>query len=819
MSRQFHLTVSRAMIAAAIAMLGLAPFAAANDWDNGSGDAEWSNPVNWSGNIEPNSGTSAIFPAGFPGPGGATTVKLGIGEQAFLVGFGDNYSLANPFSFWDTSTLTLASGVINASAGKSANIYVRVDNSNGLTKNGAGSVSLWRTNTIEGTVAVDAGTLGIRANTTSCNYGLIANAAGSTGVVTVDGAGAFTPVWSISGTLFAGGLVFGDGAGTLNILGGGRVECIYTLLGGSSGSSSTINISGMGSALTTNDDLEMPYSAGTTTVVNITGGTVTCHGISGGQGDSTVILDGGTLDTQGFSIGGVTRGQYQITNLSFRSGTLKNVSQINGGAGLTKTTAGTLTLEGANTYTGDTTVSEGTLKLSGDGSFASSPIIALDDGTTLDVADVTSGANFNGTSFALASGQTLTGSGTVIGAMGVGAGSSITVGPSESLTLADDAQIDAGSVDVAGGSLSAPNIIDNGTLTISAGTIDTGVLSAGNDGTLTGGAGTGSIFLSGGSVSADAVLLGSTTGGSGDMTVSGSGDLTTTRLAGNDFIVNGGTVTVLDEPVDPPDPVLDRSMVAGYVRDGALSVNAGMVTTPNIKLGVTAGKTGTYTQGGGTVNAGVFGLGNDGTLGGGAGVGSATINGGTLEAGSLLVGSSAGGIGTFKWRSATPSAQTLDMVGAATLAVELAGLTPGIDYGELQIGGNATLTGTLDISLTDEFYPPLGQSFVIMTFGSRSGTFDTVTGTDAGPGRVFRVDYNPTDVTLVVVPLPGDMNCDETFDELDVEPFVLALTDFGAYEQQYSTCDALAGDFNADSELNGMDIDAFVDCLVNGGCE
>ncbi len=63
------------------------------------------------------------------------------------------------------------------------------------------------------------------------------------------------------------------------------------------------------------------------------------------------------------------------------------------------------------------------------------------------------------------------------------------------------------------------------------------------------------------------------------------------------------------------------------------------------------------------------------------------------------------------------------------------------------------------------------------------------------------------------------MNCDGAFDELDVGAFVLALADPGAYEQQYSTCDALAGDFNGDLELNGMDIDPFVNCLVSGACQ
>ena len=49
-----------------------------------SGDARWSNAVNWSGNIEPYPGTSANFLAGFPN--GDWNIIMGVGEAAFLVG-------------------------------------------------------------------------------------------------------------------------------------------------------------------------------------------------------------------------------------------------------------------------------------------------------------------------------------------------------------------------------------------------------------------------------------------------------------------------------------------------------------------------------------------------------------------------------------------------------------------------------------------------------------------------------------------------------------------------------------------------------------
>jgi autotransporter-associated beta strand protein/T5SS/PEP-CTERM-associated repeat protein len=753
---------------AAIAVLAATPYAAANDWDNGSGDAAWSNPINWSGNIEPNSGTSALFPAGFPN--GDTNIILSPGEAAVLLSVGDNYTFRNFIPTLDDATLTLADGVVHVVGGKTATIHVRLFSNNRLSKIGAGAASLLRATTTDGDVHVDVGTLNIRS-TLSCLGGSIAEVPGSIAVVTVDGPGAR---WILPGAPFGGLLSFGAGTGTLNIAGGGQVQVSYALLGDSAGSAATVNVSGTGSALSTFYNIYLG-SGGATSVLNVTGGTVSVdENIEGGNGLSTLTLDGGTLDMTNdlcSSCRRVGSADFPITNLNFRGGTLRNVSEINGGAGLTKTTAGTLILEGANTYTGPTTVSAGTLKLSGSGSFASSPIISLAEGTTLDVAEVSSGLNFNGTSFSLAAGQTLVGSGNVNGPMGVGAGSSITIGASESLTLSNDADIDAGTVSVEGGSLTAPNIVNNGTLNITAGAITTpGVLGAGNDGTLDGGAGAGSVSISGGSVSARAVLLGSAVGGTGDLTVSGAGELTTNKLAANALTVDGGTVTVLDEPVDPPDPVLDRSMVAGYVRDGALALNAGTITTPNIKLGITAGMTGTYTQ-----------------------------TGGTLSAGSIALGDTAGGIGEFRWSGGALNAQSLDMTGPATLGVSLAGDTLGSGYAQLQVSGNAALAGTLEIARTDGFEPSVEQSFIIMTYSSHTGTFENVTGLSAGPGLVFQVQYNPGDVTLVVTPAaPGDCDADGDVDPDDYVDFVVCLNGPGGGTGSGCECTDFDGDGDAD---------------------
>jgi autotransporter-associated beta strand protein len=78
------------------------------------------------------------------------------------------------------------------------------------------------------------------------------------------------------------------------------------------------------------------------------------------------------------------------------------------GRGITKTGAGTLTLAGANTYSGTTTVTAGSLILGSSGSVASSSVLDVASGATLNVSAVSGG-------FVVGTNQTLRGSGSVVG--------------------------------------------------------------------------------------------------------------------------------------------------------------------------------------------------------------------------------------------------------------------------------------------------------------------------------------------------------------------------------------------------------------------
>ncbi len=62
--------------------------------------------------------------------------------------------------------------------------------------------------------------------------------------------------------------------------------------------------------------------------------------------------------------------------------------------------------------------------------------------------------------------------------------------------------------------------------------------------------------------------------------------------------------------------------------------------------------------------------------------------------------------------------------------------------------------------------------------------------------------------------LLGDLNCDGAVDFLDINPFVLAISDPGGYAIQYPDCNILAGDINGDGRVDFLDINPCVELLT-----
>jgi hypothetical protein len=90
-----------------------------------------------------------------------------------------------------------------------------------------------------------------------------------------------------------------------------------------------------------------------------------------------------------------------------------------------------------------------------------------------------------------------------------------------------------------------------------------------------------------------------------------------------------------------------------------------------------------------------------------------------------------------------------------TLEIALAGYEAGVEFDQLVVTEDVTLGGILDIRLTDGFLPKSGDEFEILTYASRSGTFDTIRQSAGFGAPRFRLEYGLHSLNLVAVPEPA----------------------------------------------------------------
>ena len=93
-------------------------------------------------------------------------------------------------------------------------------------------------------------------------------------------------------------------------------------------------------------------------------------------------------------------------------------------------------------------------------------------------------------------------------------------------------------------------------------------------------------------------------------------------------------------------------------------------------------------------------------------------------------------------------AYTQTSVGA--LDANIDGASSG-QFNLLNVSGTATLGGTLNIGLLNNFVPAVGDTFAILAAKSVTGVFATVNGTKINDSEHFTVTYNSDNVTLTVV--------------------------------------------------------------------
>lgn len=298
-----------------------------------------------------------------------------------------------------------------------------------------------------------------------------------------------------------------------------------------------------------------------------------------------------------------------------------------------------------------------------------------------------------------------------------------------------------------------------------------------------------------------------TFGGTGDVIIE-SGDVATsagirfTNGAGHTFRGRGPlNVAMLNEGAI----IADMANQTLSINPQELGVtNAGRLEAqPTCTLAINSASLCTQTAGETVANGTVAVHGAPLNLQGGSLRGSGVVAGSVANAGATVAPGTSAGTLTI--------GGNYTQAGGGTLEIELGGTTSGTEYDRLAVSSTATLAGTLRITTINGFQPVTGQEFVILTAGTRTGTFESVD----GPLHCTVV-YGAQDVRVVVLaPCVGDMNCDGQVDFADINAFVLYLSNQPAWQSAYASCDPRNGDINGDGVYPSFgDINPFVTLLT-----
>jgi len=260
--------------------------------------------------------------------------------------------------------------------------------------------------------------------------------------------------------------------------------------------------------------------------------------------------------------------------------------------------------------------------------------------------------------------------------------------------------------------------------------------------------------------------------------------------------VGAGSQRTLGAAVDNQGTLLVEANL-NWNKNGGQHLNSGTITLSGANINLTQnGTTPSFS------NIGVIQIGDSTTF---------DINGGTFTnettgriegAGTLDVSSSTlvfNGDGTI---APGTSAGLLGVTGnlprsaSAVVEVELGGLTPDTEHDQLVVSGSVTLDGTLHVTLIDSFTPVKGDAFEVMTFSSLSGTFATV---EPPLPHLFEwaIDYSDTAVMLTVTNTAPQFTAtdDQTINEETVLSLAVSATDNDVPGQNltYSLLESPAG--------------------------
>ncbi|MBP7747984.1 MAG: hypothetical protein KA383_17855, partial [Phycisphaerae bacterium] len=136
----------------------------------------------------------------------------------------------------------------------------------------------------------------------------------------------------------------------------------------------------------------------------------------------------------------------------------------------------------------------------------------------------------------------------------------------------------------------------------------------------------------------------------------------------------------------------------------------------------------------------------------------------------------------------------------------------------------------IEVSTDGTAWTPVWVNTVTISDSAWSHQVYTVPAADHQATVQFRWSMGPTDVSVTypgwniddieiwgVIPhggLTGDLNCDGVVSFADINPFVLALTNPGAYGSAFPGCNRMNGDINSDGQVSFGDINPFVNLLT-----
>ncbi len=278
---------------------------------------------------------------------GAAGARLTLGDVTSTATLGINAPGSVLFS--RAMTLSGAGGTIDTAATTSATLGGIISGTGGLIKSGSGTLTLSGGNTFSGGLALEAGTLRVASDANLGGAGALAMSDATT--LNLAGGGTYAHALSVAGTSL------------VDVSAGQAVTWSGPIRG--NGTAGTLRLTGTGTFAPTNTSNS--YSGGTI----VTGGAtlnVAADAALGAAGAGLTLGDATTSATLGFSAPGTVSLSRAITlggagaTIDTASATAATLSgAISGTGGLIKSGVGSLTLTGANTYTGGTFLSGGSI--------------------------------------------------------------------------------------------------------------------------------------------------------------------------------------------------------------------------------------------------------------------------------------------------------------------------------------------------------------------------------------------------------------------------------------------------------------------------